>query len=147
MDEKDAHESLRAKGRADMVEIFGAGFMARRDANTNPFNAPLRALSEEFAYATLWARPGLGRRERSLMTLAMLCALNRPHEIRLHVPAALQNGVTVAEISEALTHAAAYCGLPAAIDALAVAEQVLKDLGRLPEGAPDASSAPAGEGR
>ncbi len=147
MDEKDAHEALRAKGRADMVEIFGAAFMARRDLTTTPFNAPLRALSEEFAYATLWARPGLGRRERSLMTLAMLCALNRPHEIRMHVPAALQNGVTVAEIAEALTHAAAYCGLPAAIDALAVAEQVLADLGRLPAAGPAATPAPAGEGR
>lgn len=131
MDGKQAHEVLRATGRATMTEILGADFMARRDAATNAFNAPLRALSEEFAYATLWSRPGLARRERSLMTLAMLCALNRPHEIRLHVPAALINGVTVEEISEALTHAAAYCGLPAAIDALAVAEQVLKDLGRL----------------
>ncbi len=146
MDESDAHEALRAKGRADMVEIFGAGFMARRDSTTNPFNAPLRALSEEFAYATLWARPGLGRRERSLMTLAMLCALNRPHEIRMHVPAALQNGVTVAEISEALTHAAAYCGLPAAIDALAVAEKVLHELGRLPGAGEESPDAAAGEG-
>ncbi|MCU0759709.1 MAG: carboxymuconolactone decarboxylase family protein [Steroidobacteraceae bacterium] len=136
MTEKDAHETLRGKGRADMREIFGTEFMARRDATTNAFNAPLRALSEEFAYATLWSRPGLGRRERSLMTLAMLCALNRPHEIRLHVRAALNNGVKVEEIAEALTHAAAYCGLPAAIDALAVAEQVLGEMGRLPPHAP-----------
>lgn len=132
MTEQEAHRLLRERGRADMDEIFGKPFMARRDATTTAFNAPLRALSEEFAYATLWARPGLGRRERSLMTLAMLCALNRPHEIRLHVPAALNNGVTVEEIGEALTHAAAYCGLPAAIDALAIAEQVLRDAGRLP---------------
>ncbi len=131
MDEKLAHETLRAAGRANMNEILGDDFMARRDSTTNAFNAPLRALSEEFAYATVWARPGLGRRERSLMTLAMLCALNRPHEIRLHVPAALANGLTVEEIGEALTHAAAYCGLPAAIDAVAVAEQVLREIGRL----------------
>ena len=132
MTEQEAHQTLRDRGRADMDEIFGKPFMAKRDSTTNAFNAPLRALSEEFAYATLWARPGLGRRERSLMTLAMLCALNRPHEIRLHVPAALNNGVTVEEIAEALTHAAAYCGLPAAIDAMAVAEQVLRESGRLP---------------
>jgi len=131
MDDQSAHEALRSKGRADMIDILGADYMARRDSTTTPFNAPLRALSEEFAYATLWARPGLGRRERSLMTLAMLCALNRPHEIRMHVRAALTNGVTVEEISETLTHAAAYCGLPAAIDALAVAEQVLREMGRL----------------
>lgn len=143
MNEQDAHETLRRKGRADMDEIFGTAFMAKRDATTNPFNATLRALSEEFAYATLWSRPVLGRRERSLMTLAMLCALNRPHEIRLHVPAALNNGVTAEEIGEALTHAAAYCGLPAAIDALAVAEQVLRDMGRLPAPATAASGDPA----
>jgi len=131
MDEKDARELLRQRGRADMNEIFGVDFMARRDAATNEFNAPMRALSEEFAYAMLWSRPGLGRRERSLMTLAMLCALNRPHEIRLHVRAALNNGVTVAEIGEVFHHASAYCGLPAAIDGLAVAEEALRDLGRL----------------
>jgi 4-carboxymuconolactone decarboxylase len=147
MQDKDAHEALRATGRAQMDEVFGAGFMARRDSTTSPFNAPLRALSEEFAYGTLWSRPGLGRRERSLVTLAMLCALNRPHEIRMHVPAALRNGVTVAEISEVLTHAAAYCGLPAAIDALALAEQVLKDLGRLDEAGREPSAGRAGEGR
>jgi 4-carboxymuconolactone decarboxylase len=142
VNEQDAHETLRRKGRADMDEIFGTEFMAKRDATTNPFNATLRALSEEFAYATLWSRPALGRRERSLMTLAMLCALNRPHEIRLHVPAALNNGVTVEEIGEALTHAAAYCGLPAAIDALAVAEQLLRDMGHLPPHAAAGAASP-----
>lgn len=131
MDDKDAHEALRSRGRADMHEIFGVDYMARRDSTTNRFNAALRALSEEFAYATLWARPGLARRERSLITLALLCALNRPHEIRMHVRAALANGVTVEEISETLTHAAAYCGLPASIDALGVAEQVLQEMGQL----------------
>lgn len=145
MTEQEAHELLRARGRADMDEIFGKPFMAKRDSTTSAFNAPLRALSEEFAYATLWSRPGLGRRERSLMTLAMLCALNRPHEIRLHVTAALNNGVTVEEIGEALTHAAAYCGLPAAIDALAVAEQVLREAGRLPaQAGPATRSEPTG---
>ena len=131
MTEQEAHQTLRDRGRADMDEIFGKPFMAKRDSTTNAFNAPLRALSEEFAYATLWARPGLGRRERSLMTLAMLCALNRPHEVRLDVRAALNNGVTVAEIGEVFHHASAYCGLPAAIDGLAVAEEALRDLGRL----------------
>ncbi len=131
MDEKDAHELLSRQGRAGMAEILGADYLARRDSTTNAFNGPLRALSEEFAYGTLWARPGLARRERSLITLAMLCALNRLHEIPMHVRAALANGVTVEEISETLTHAAAYCGLPASIDALAVAEQVLREIGRL----------------
>ncbi len=119
------------RGAPRSARSLGADHLARRDASTSAFNGPLRALSEEFAYGTLWARPGLGRRERSLITLAMLCALNRPHEVRMHVKGALANGVSVEEISETLTHAAAYCGLPAAIDALAVAEQTLKEIGRL----------------
>ena len=91
----------------------------------------MRRLSEEFAYATLWQRPGLDRRERSLITLAMICALNRPHELRIHLVAALNNGCTAEEISEIFTHSVAYCGFPAAIDALRVAEEVLKEQGKL----------------
>ena len=138
MDEDEARRILRRRGRAELDEIFGVEFMAKRDATTTDFNAPLRALSEEFAYAMLWSRPGLGRRERSLVTLAMLCALDRPQELRMHVGAALNNGVTLDEIREVLTHAAAYCGLPAALDALGVAERALRDAGRLPP-SPDAA--------
>ena len=131
MDETGAHEILRSRGREQMREILGDDYVAKRDASTSPFNAALRALSEEFPYATLWTRPGLDRRQRSLATLAMLCALNRPHELRMHLIAGLRNGVTPEEISELFTHAAAYCGFPAAIDAMQVAEAVLKDNGQL----------------
>ena len=131
MDENSAHETLRARGREQMREILGEDYLAKRDASTRPFNAALRALSEEFAYASLWTRPGLDRRQRSLATLAMLCALNRPHELRMHLIGALRNGVTPEEISELFTHAVAYCGFPAAIDALQLAEKVLQDEGRL----------------
>lgn len=131
MDEKAAHEALRARGRTEMREILGAPYTEARDASTTPFNAAIRALSEEMAYATLWTRPGLDRRERSLITLAMLCALNHPHELRIHLIAALNNGCTAEEISELFTHAVAYCGFPAAIDALRVAEAVLKERGAL----------------
>ncbi|WP_424811498.1 carboxymuconolactone decarboxylase family protein [Roseococcus sp. YIM B11640] len=131
MDEAAAHETLRAKGRAEMREILGAAYTEARDRTTNPFNSAIRALSEEMAYATLWTRPGLDRRQRSLITLGMLCALNHPHELRIHLVAALNNGCTAAEISEVFTHAVAYCGFPAAIDALRMAEQVLKEEGAL----------------
>ncbi len=131
MDETGAHDILRSRGREQMREILGDDYVAKRDASTSPFNAALRALSEEFPYASLWSRSGLDRRQRSLATLAMLCALNRPHELRLHLIGALRNGVTPEEISELFTHAAAYCGFPAAIDALQVAEAVLQDQGRL----------------
>jgi 4-carboxymuconolactone decarboxylase len=129
MDEKSAHEALRQRGRAEMREILGDAYMDRRDATDTPFNAAIRALSEEFAYASLWTRPVLDRRHRSLITLAMLCALNRPHELRMHLVAALRNGVTAEEIGETFVHAVAYCGFPAAIDALKLAEQVLAEQG------------------
>lgn len=132
MDEKAAHDILRQRGRAEMREILGDAYMQKRDATDSPFNAAIRALSEEFAYASLWTRPVLDRRQRSLVTLAMLCALNRPHELRMHLLAALGNGVTPEEIGEVFTHAVAYCGFPAAIDALRLAEQVLAEQGRLP---------------
>jgi 4-carboxymuconolactone decarboxylase len=131
MNEKAAHEALRARGRAEMREILGSAYTDMRDKSTNPFNSAVRALSEEMAYATLWTRPGLDRKQRSLITLAMICALNHPHELRIHLVAALNNGCTAEEISEVFTHAVAYCGFPAAIDALRLAEQVLKEQGAL----------------
>src|SRR5258708_23014164 len=77
---EDAHRTLRDQGREIMTEVLGAPYVARRDDSTNDFNAPIRRLSEEFAYASLWTRGTLSRRERSLITLGMLCALNRPPE-------------------------------------------------------------------
>ena len=131
MDEDQAHAALRARGRTEMREILGATYTEARDRTTTSFNAAIRALSEEMAYATLWTRPNLDRKQRSLITLGMLCALNHPHELRVHLVAALNNGCTEAEISEVFTHAVAYCGFPAAIDALRMAEQVLGEEGKL----------------
>ena len=128
---EDAHRALREQGREIMTEVLGAPYVARRDDSTNDFNAPFRRLSEEFAYASLWTRGILSRRERSLVTLGMLCALNRPHELRIHLTAAINNGCTAEEIRELFTHSVAYCGFPAAIDALRIAEEVLREKGLL----------------
>lgn len=130
--EKVAHEALREAGRRVMREVLGSDYVERRDAGTTGFNAAVRALSEEFAYATLWTRPDLDRRVRSLVTLGMLCALNRPHELRIHLVGALNNGCSAEEIREVFTHSVAYCGFPAAIDALRTAEEVLREHGRMP---------------
>ncbi|TXL64575.1 carboxymuconolactone decarboxylase family protein [Zeimonas arvi] len=127
-----AHQVLRAAGRQVMREILGSDYVARRDASTTRLNAAVRGLSEEFAYATLWTRPDLSRQVRSLVTLAMLCALNRPHELRIHLVGALNNGCSAEEIREVFTHSVAYCGFPAAIDALRTAEEVLREHGRMP---------------
>lgn len=121
----------RETGRAIMREVLGEDYMKRRDASTNGFNAPLRRFSEENAFGEIWSRPGLPRKTRSLLCLAMLTALNRPHEIRIHVNSALNNGCTVEEIQEALYQTVAYCGLPACIDSFRVAEEVLKERGVL----------------
>lgn len=131
-DDDRGTSSLRERGRAVMARILGRPYVAQRDASTNAFNAPIRRMSEEFAYAGLWTREGLTPRERSLVTLAMLCALNRPHELRIHLQGALNNGCTPIEIREVLTHSVAYCGFPAAIDALRVAEALLAEQGLLP---------------
>ncbi|WP_206929404.1 carboxymuconolactone decarboxylase family protein [Roseococcus thiosulfatophilus] len=131
MTEDEAHATLRARGRQEMREILGTPFTEAHDAATTPFTAPVAALVEEMAYASLWTRPHLDRRQRSLITLAMLCALNHPEELRIHLVAALNNGCTAEEIREVFTHAVAYCGFPSAIDALRMAETVLKEEGKL----------------
>src|SRR3546814_11852397 len=105
--------------------------MRNRDASTNSFNAPLRRFSEENACGEIWARPGLPHKVRSMLCLVMLTALNRPHEIRIHVNSAINNGCTVEEIQEALYQTVVYCGLPATIDSFRVAEEVLTESGLL----------------
>ncbi len=129
MNDETAHETLRSTGRQAMREVLGDAYMAKRDATTTPLNAALRHLSEEFPYASLWTRGTLSRRERSLVTLGMLAALNQHHELRGHLVGALNNGCTPEEIAEVFTHACAYVGFPAAIAALRTAEEVMKDQG------------------
>jgi 4-carboxymuconolactone decarboxylase len=119
----DARQKI---GRQVMREVLGAPYCERRDASTNEFNAPIRRLSEEFAYGALWTRTGIDRKTRSLVTLGMLTALNRPHEMAIHLEGAVNNGCTAEEIRETLTHTVAYCGFPAAIDALRAAEAFLR---------------------
>ena len=121
----------REAGRALMVRVLGQDYMDRRDASTNDFNAPLRQLSEEVAFGNVWQRPPLTPKLRSMLCLALLTALKRPHEIRVHVNSSINNGCTLEEIREVLLHTVLYCGLPATIDAMRVAEEVLKERGLL----------------
>ena len=90
---------------------------------------PLQELVTEYCWGAIWTRPGLSRKTRSLINLAMLTALNRPHEIRLHLRGALTNGCTKTEIREVLLQSAIYCGVPAAIDSFRVAREVFADAG------------------
>lgn len=110
-------EDQRNKGRAILGEVIGKAYLERRDAATNDFNRPLRQFSETYAFGDIWARPGLERKVRSMLCMAMLTALGKPEELRLHVNSAINNGCTVAEVQEVLYQTVAYCGIPAAIEA------------------------------
>ena len=123
MEEKERYH----KGLETRREVLGKEHVDRSQANLTEFNAPFQEFITRYAWGEIWERAGLTRRERSLITLAMLVALNREPEFRMHIRAALNNGVTTDEIREVLIHAGIYCGLPAANAAIQAAEQVIKE--------------------
>jgi len=113
------------EGLAVRRAVLGAEYVDRAMAEADEFTRPLQELVTEYCWGAIWTRPGLPRKTRSLVNLAMLTALNRPHEVKLHVRGALRNGCTRDEIMEVLLQAAIYCGVPAAIDSFRVAREVL----------------------
>jgi 4-carboxymuconolactone decarboxylase len=116
------------RGMAVRREVLGAEHVDRSWAQVSDFSRPLQEWVTEACWGDVWSRPGLDRRTRSLLNLVMLTALNRSHELSVHVGGALNNGCTVAEIQEALLHAAPYCGAPAVLESFRVAEEVLRGL-------------------
>ena len=124
-------QEQRQKGRQILSEVIGKEYLAKRDASTNDFNRPLREFSETYAFGDIWARPGIPRKVRSMLCMAMLTALGKPEELKLHVNSAINNGCTLEEIQEVLYQTVAYCGIPATIEAFKVAEAVLKERGVL----------------
>lgn len=116
------------KGLAVRREVLGSAYVDRSVANADDFTAPLQKLVTEWCWGEIWNRPGLDRRTRSFLNLAMLTALNRPHEIRLHVRGAINNGLTQEELKEIVLQAAIYCGVPAALDAMKVVVEVINEM-------------------
>jgi 4-carboxymuconolactone decarboxylase len=110
-------------------EVLGRDYVDKSVESADDFMAAFQKITTEWCWGEVWTRPGLDRRTRSMLNIAMLTALNRPNEIRLHVRGALTNGVTVAEIQEILLQACIYCGVPAALDAFKVAKEVLDQAG------------------
>jgi 4-carboxymuconolactone decarboxylase len=108
--------------------VLGAEHVERSLAQVSEFSRPIQELVTEYCWGAVWNRPGLDRRTRSLLNLAMLTALNRNHELGVHVKGALTNGVTVEEIQEALLQAAIYVGVPAALESFRVAERVIGEV-------------------
>lgn len=118
---------LFAKGLSVRREVLGNEYVDRSLQNVDDFMRPLQKLVTEYCWGEIWNRPGLDRKTRSILNLGMLTALNRPHELKLHVRGALNNGVTREEIQEVLLQACIYCGVPAALDSFKNALEILKE--------------------
>ncbi len=125
MDSKQRYE----QGLAIRKEVLGAEYVDNSLRNADDFTRDIQQLVTEYAWGEIWSRPGLARRDRSLLNLGMITALNRPHELRLHVRGALANGLSKDEIKEVLLQTAVYCGAPAALDAFRVAREVFAEMG------------------
>lgn len=124
MDETQRHEQGMKVRRA----VLGDEHVDRSLKNRNEFNADFQDLITRYAWGEIWSRPGLPRHTRSLLTLAMMVALNRPDELRMHLRAAFNNGVKREEIQEVLLQSAIYCGVPAANSAFHLAEEVFAQM-------------------
>jgi 4-carboxymuconolactone decarboxylase len=128
-DKKESIDDLFDRGLALRREVLGAEYVDKSLQSANDFMMAFQRITTEWCWGYAWTRPGLDRKTRSLVNLAMLTALNRSPEIKLHVRGALNNGVTVDEIKEVLIHATIYCGIPAGLDAFKAANDVLKEMG------------------
>ena len=122
-------ESMFDKGLKVRKEVLGAEYVESALSSADDFNRPFQELVTEYAWGAVWGREGISRKTRSMLNLAMLTALNRPQELKLHVRAAIRNGCTKEEIREILMHAAIYAGVPAAVDAFRVAREVISEAG------------------
>ena len=115
------------EGLAVRREVLGADYVERSIQSADEFTAPLQHLITEYCWGEIWTRDDLSRMTRSLINIAMMTALNRPHELRLHVRGAFTNGCTDEEIRGVLLQAVVYCGVPAALDAFRVAGEVIRE--------------------
>jgi 4-carboxymuconolactone decarboxylase len=127
----DEHERL-AQGMKVRRAVHGEDFVEKSIQGRTPFNGEFQDLLTRYAWGEIWSRPGLDRKTRSLLCLAMMVALNRGEEFRLHVRSALNNGVTREEIKEVLLQTAVYCGVPAANSAFHAAADVFRELDQQP---------------
>ena len=124
MDEKERH----AQGMKTRRAVLGDAHVDKAEAKKDAFSEPFQDLITRYAWGEIWSRPGLARRERSLIVLATMVALNREEEFKMHVRAALNNKVTREEIQEVLLQCAIYCGVPAANAAFHSAQEVFAEV-------------------
>jgi len=117
------------KGLATRQAVLGTDYVNASLSRADDFDRPMQELVTEYCWNEIWNRPGLDRKARSMINLAMITALNRPHELKVHVRGAINNGLTKAEITEIFLQTAIYCGVPAALDSFRNAKEVFKELG------------------
>jgi 4-carboxymuconolactone decarboxylase len=123
------NQQLFDQGLKTRREVLGADHVDAALKNADEFSMPMQELVTQYCWGEIWNRPGLDRRTRSFLNLAMIAALNRPHELKLHVRGAITNGLTKNEIREVFLQVAIYCGVPAAIDSFRTAREVFKEMG------------------
>ena len=128
-DKQETIDGLFERGLVLRREVLGAHYVDTSLTSANDFMMAFQRITTEWCWGYAWTREGLDRKTRSLINLAMLTALNRSPEVKLHVRGALNNGVTIDEIKEVLLHATVYCGIPAGLDAFKAANEVLKESG------------------
>ena len=116
------------KGLEIRTAVLGAEYVNRALADADSFTKPFQDLVTEYCWGAVWGREELPRKTRSMLTLAMVSVLNRPHELRAHIRAALPNGVTRDEIRETFMQVAIYAGIPAAVDSFRIAREVFAEL-------------------
>jgi 4-carboxymuconolactone decarboxylase len=127
-----SHSDQFNKGLEVRRKVLGTDYVDGSLAKADDFMMAFQNITTEWCWGYAWTRPGLEHKTRSMLNLAMLTALGKPAELKLHVKGALTNGVTVDEIKEILLHATVYCGIPAGLDAFKAAHEVLKAEGAVP---------------
>jgi 4-carboxymuconolactone decarboxylase len=120
-------KEMYEKGLAIRRAVLGSEYVDKALATTDEFGQPLQDIVTQYCWGELWGRPTLDRKTRSTINLAMLAALNRPHELKAHVRGALRNGLSRTEIREILLHVVIYCGVPAGVDSFRLAREVFAE--------------------
>jgi 4-carboxymuconolactone decarboxylase len=124
------NKEMFEKGLAIRKSVLGAEYVDKAIASADDFNRPMQELATEYCWGWCWGREGLDKKTRSIINLAMISALNRPHELKMHVKGAIANGLTKEEIREVLLQVAIYCGIPAGVDSFRIAKEAFSEIGK-----------------
>ena len=122
------NQELFDQGLATRRSVLGDAYVEKSLASADGFSMPMQELVTQYCWGDVWNRPGLERAQRSLINLAMISALNRPHELKVHVRGAINNGVSREQIQEVFLQVAIYCGVPAALESFRLAREVFADM-------------------